>query len=245
MPGGALNGAGYLLRGFRLINRPGIRPYAVLPLVVTVVVFALLVGLGINYFGVLLGWLLPSGDAWWETLLRVLLWPVFASAVALVMYFSFTLFANLIGAPFNGLLAEKVEAHLTGSGAVGGGLGQAIKDFVPAMLNELRKFGYYLLWAVPLLVLFLIPGFNVAAPVLWALFMAWMLVLEYVEYPMENHRITFKQVRKQLAQKRMLGLGFGAAVMGVMLIPVVNLLVMPAAVAGATAMWVEQIKTEG
>ena len=38
----------------------------------------------------------------------------------------------------------------------------------------------------------------------------------------------------------MLGLGFGVEVAATMLVPIVNLIVMPAAVAGAIALWVER-----
>jgi CysZ protein len=66
-----------------------------------------------------------------------------------------------------------------------------------------------------------------------------MLAVEYGAYPMDNHRIRFPQARAALGQRRMLAQGFGAAVMVAMLIPVFNVLVMPAAVAGATAMYVD------
>jgi CysZ protein len=246
MPTHAITGARYLLRGFGLINQPGIRLFAAVPLLITLLVFAVLIGLGVGYFSSLMDSLLPSGDAWWVTLLRAVLWPLFALAMMLLWYFTFTLVANLIGAPFNGLLAEKVEAHLRGRPLSDtGGLTDAIKDLLPSMLNELRKFAYYLLWAVPLLILFAIPAVNLAAPLLWGLFMAWMLALEYTAYPMENHRIRFRDARRALVAKRGLSLGFGAAVMGLMLVPVLNLLVMPAAVAGATALWVERLESEG
>ena len=40
----------------------------------------------------------------------------------------------------------------------------------------------------------------------------------------------------------MTGLGFGMAVMTATLIPLVNFMVMPAAVAGAAAIWIERLK---
>ncbi len=238
-----ISGPGYLIRGFKLINQPGIRRFAILPILVATIVFGLLIWMGYGYFGGLLEWMLPSGDSWWATLIRGILWPLFFIAVVLLLYFSFTVLANLIAAPFNGLLAEKVETLLTGQAPEdAGGVKDLVADILPAMVNEIRKLGYYLIWALPLLILFLIPMVNLIAPILWALFVAWMHVFEYVEYPMENHRIRFKQVRHTIKTKRFLGLSFGASVMMALLIPVVNLLVMPAAVAGATAMWVEQFK---
>ncbi len=58
---------------------------------------------------------------------------------------------------------------------------------------------------------------------------------------MENHKIHFSQARVELKKKRIISLGFGMAVMFTTIIPLINLLVMPAAVAGATAMWVKRL----
>jgi len=34
--------------------------------------------------------------------------------------------------------------------------------------------------------LFIIPVINIAAPILWLLFSAWYMTLEYTDYPMAN-----------------------------------------------------------
>lgn len=92
------------------------------------------------------------------------------------------------------------------------------------------------------MILFLIPGVNLGAPVIWFIFSAWMLSLEYGDYPMGNHDISFAEQKKRVAKKRFLNLGFGGAVSVATMTPILNFLVMPAAVAGATAMWVENLK---
>ncbi len=245
MPAASLSGPAYLLRGLRLIRQPGLRRYAVLPVLIALVIFVLLAVAAYAYFGVLLDRLLPGGEGWWATGLRAILWPLFFLAVALVWYFGFTVAANLAAAPFNGLLAEKVEARLTGAPPAPTDWRALLADLLPAMLNELRKLAYYLLWAVPLGILFLVPGINLAAPLLWGLFAAWMHALEYLEYPMENHGLRFPEVRRRARRLGPGGLGFGAAVMFATLVPVLNLVVMPAAVAGATAFWVDRLKDDG
>ena len=82
---------------------------------------------------------------------------------------------------------------------------------------------------------------NLAAPVLWFLYTAWILVLEYSDYPMGNHGLKFREMRARLRKRRVLGLGFGAATAGLTMIPVLNFIAMPSAVAGATAMWVGEL----
>ena len=90
--------------------------------------------------------------------------------------------------------------------------------------------------------LFFIPGINLAAPFLWFMFSAWMLSLEYLDYPMGNHGLLFSDQRPIINQRRFMSLGFGGAVNVAVMIPVANFIIMPAAVAGATALWVEQLR---
>ena len=153
----------------------------------------------------------------------------------------FSLVANLLASPFNGLLAEKVELHLTGRPLNGGGgWKKVLVTLVPTMIDELRKLLFAALVATPFLILFLIPGINLAAPVLWFLYTASMLTLEYSDYPMGNHGLRFWEMPRRWHKNRALGLGFGAATAG---LPVVNFIVMPSVVAGATAMWVDELSS--
>jgi len=78
--------------------------------------------------------------------------------------------------------------------------------------------------------------------VLWFLYTAWMLAFQYVDYPMGNHGYKFTAIRARLRGRRLLGLGFGAATAAMTLVPVLNFVVMPAAVAGATALWVRELR---
>jgi CysZ protein len=230
-------GAYYLLQGLRLLTRHGLRRFVLLPLAVNTLLFALLIWVVLEQFQRFQLWLvtlLPSWLHWLEWLL----WPLFVLGVATGVLYTFTLVANLIGAPFNGLLAEAVERHLTGKAPPpGDGLGSLVRDVPRSLLQELRKLLYFVRWAVPLLLLFLVPGLNVAAPVLWLLFSAWMLAVEYLDYPMGNHGLRFSEQRRRLRRSPVLVLSFGGALLLLMLIPVVNFLAMPAGVAGATALW--------
>ena len=108
--------------------------------------------------------------------------------------------------------------------------------------NEVRKIIYFLLWMIPLFIFSWIPVINFIAPALWVAFSSWILALEYHDYPMANHQILFPQQRALLKQRRPLAVGFGLATLGATMIPFVNFLVIPAAVAGATALYLEQLK---
>ena len=237
-------GAGCLIRGLRLIAQPSLRTFVVIPLLINTVIFSLLIWLGIDQFEVLLNRLLPE-DSWLD-FLRWLLWPLFALTFLLIIFYTFTVVANLIAAPFNDVLAEKVEQLL------GGALPEnsrsdwkkVMKGVGPALMGEGRKIGYFLLRALPLLVLFIIPGINVIAPFLWLLFSAWFLAMEYTDYPMGNHGITFSEQRERLKQQRFTALGFGGTLTLMMMVPLLNFVAMPAAVAGATIFWHERLRED-
>ena len=241
----ALKGVGYVREGLGLLRLPGLRRYVAMPLLISVVIFTAAILTGIHWLEVLLAWLLGWLPSWLDWL-RYLLWPLFALTGVLLVFYTFSLLTNLVAAPFNGLLAEAVERHLDGrSMQDAGGWQELIRDILPSLYSELRKLLYFALRAAPLGLLFLIPPVNLAAPFLWALFSAWMLAIEYADYPMANHRLHFAEQRRRLRGRRLLSLGFGGASLLMTLIPVVNFLAMPASVAGATAMWVREFKQRG
>ncbi len=235
-----LSGGSSLIRGFTLITRPGIRPYVIVPLLINMLLFAAVITLGAHWLGALIDSFLPDWLSW----LSWLLWPLFAIISLGLVFFSFSIVANLIGAPFNGMLAAAVEKHLTGQPPASppGPFLEQVRD---ALLSELRKLLYFLKWAVPVLLLFLIPGLQMVAPLLWFLFGAWMLAIEYADYPMGNQGLDFPAQRRILASHRPASFGFGASAMLLTLLPVLNFIAMPVAVAGATAWWVEHLRNSG
>ncbi len=225
-------GVGYVVQGLRLLTRPGLKRFVALPLLLNILLFGGLIWYGGHWFDLFMDRMLPQS---WDAL-RWLLWPIFAVSALVMGFFTFTLLANLISAPFNGLLAEKVEKHLTGK-RPHSDLG-LLASIVPSILHELHKIGYFALLAVPVLLLFLVPVVQLAAPFVWLAYSAWVLAVEYADYPMANHLLRFRQQRERLRDKPLTAFGFGAGVLFMTMVPVLNFLAMPTGVAGATAMWV-------
>ena len=236
-----VSGPRYLLQGYRLIFRPGLRRFFLIPLLVNVLVFAGLVWLFIDQFEALLDWFLPTVDRWWAQLARGLLWFIFAVAASVFMFFTFTLAANLIAAPFNGWLAERVAYVLDKNNMpVPTTDVSLLKSVGLSLISELRKSIYLLaMILLPLLVTF-IPIINLLAPFLWLMATSWLLALEYLAYPLENQGMRFSEVRRYAKTRTVLSFSFGAAVLLATIVPLINLTIMPAAVAGATVMWFER-----
>ncbi|MBE0439376.1 MAG: sulfate transporter CysZ [Gammaproteobacteria bacterium] len=236
-------GARYLLRGFGLIHQQGIRKFAYIPIAINTVLFSFAIWLGISKFDHWMNSMMPTWmPEWLLAVLMWIIWPLFTALISLVVFFTFSIVANLLAAPFNGVLAEAVEVKLAGQAPTEIPWQKIIKETPLMLWNELRKLLYVLMWLIPLFILSWIPVVNFVAPVLWVAFSSWMLALDYHDYPMANHQILFAQQRQILKQKRLLTLGFGLATLGATMIPFVNFLVIPAAVAGATALYLERLK---
>jgi len=242
----SFNGANYFLRGLSLITKPGVRRFVIIPLILNIIVFSLLIAYGYQQFGLLLDWLLPDPDSWFNWLRWVLI-PVFGIVVAVAVFFLFTIVANFIGAPFNALLADAVEQHLTGGKYESGkGMREVIASVGPTMISELKKILYYLIITSPFLILFFVtlffPPLNLVVSVAGVLVTAWILSVQYCDYPFDNHEINFSDLRQRLGQKRFMTFGFGGAAMLMMAIPFINFIVMPTAVAGATMMALKEFE---
>lgn len=235
-----VSGAKCLLRGLKLLLTPGLKRFLFVPLTVSTLVFTLLAWIGFTQFEHVVDKFLPETS--WLSYLRWLVWPLFVLALLLLLFSTFTFIANLLAAPFNGLLAAKVEQLLTGRTPP-----ESAKhwtaEVIQSLLSELRKLLYFLIRAIPLLLLFLVPVVQLAAPILWIAFNAWFFALEYLDYPMSNHGLTFKEQIKLNRQSPMRVFGFGSAITLFMFVPVLNFAVMPAAVAGATIFWCESNKS--
>ena len=246
MKGNPAAGIHYLTKGFRLITRPGLRLFVLIPLIINTVIFAVLIALSIGQFSAWIDQLMAWLPAWqWLDFIRWIIWPLVVSLLLVVVTYTFSIVANLIASPFNGLLAEKVEELLTGREVnASETLWQAVMDAPRVIAKEVHKLLYYLpralLVAVASLILSFI--FPPAATVLWFLFGAWMMSLQYCDYPMDNHKHSLADVKHAIARRRMTSLGFGGAVMFGTMIPVVNFIIMPVAVCGATVYWVEELR---
>jgi CysZ protein len=192
-----------------------------------------------SQFEAMVNWLMPTLPDWLSWL-EGILWFLFVVTTGIAVFFSFSILANLVGSPFNSFLSAAVEKHLTGRSPISEV--SFMEETVKALGGEIKKLLLFAVIAIGLLIVSLIPVINLAAPVLWIIFSAWMLSIEYLDYPLGNQGKSFPEVRRTIQQKRFLTLGFGGMVMLATLIPVLNFLVMPVAVAGATALRVEQLK---
>ena len=222
-----------------MLLRPELRGYVLWPLLINVVVFS-----GIFYWSsgifseamnALTGWL-PD----WLAFLEYLFWPLFFLMMLAIVFFTFTLVGNLIAAPFNALLSEKVQ-KMEGAQLPDLGWKDLLAILPRSIIRELRKMAYFLPRALVLLLLSFIP---VVGAVLWFAFNGWMMAIQYCDYPADNRGISFPETLQRLKQNNPTSWFFGSMVNLVMLIPLVNLVMIPAGVVGASLLWERKIEQQ-
>ena len=229
-----------LARAFSLLNLPGVRVYVIIPLLINLLLFGALIWYGYSQFTPFVEWLMSFVPDFLD-FIESFIWLFFGVLAAMTVFFAFTPVANIIAAPFNALMSEKIESELTGRPV--SSETSFMQMAIDAIGSQLGKLVYILLWALGLFLISLIPLVNIIAPVLWVVFGSWLLSLEYFDYPMGNHDLVFAEQKRRLAERRGLSLGFGGGVMIMTSIPIINFIAMPVAVAGATLLWVEQFDT--
>jgi CysZ protein len=240
MRGNPLLGFRYFGRGFSLLSHKGLKRFVALPILINALLMTALMFFGGGYLvdkiQGLVDWL-PSWLSW----LYWLILPVAAlTLIAITLYF-FSAVLNLIASPFNSLLSEAVETKVTGASIADEPIAQQVRR---TLSRELKKLGYFIPRYLGLLVISFIPVINVVSPVLWFVFGAWVLTLQYLDYALDNNGHSFADLHQALKLQPLTTLGFGLVVALGFMIPVFNLLVMPAAVCGATLYWSEQIKAQ-
>lgn len=238
MNGNIARGAHYLTRGARLLGHPTLRPFVIIPLVINILIFGSLITIGFNYISDLMDSMLASIPEWLN-FIRWILWPIIVITVGLISGYVFTSVALVIASPFNALLSEKAEELITGQPVNSlEGFGAALIAVPKSIVRELMKLLYYIPMAILALLISFIPGVGAVA---WLLLGAWMMSIQFVDYPMDNHQLSFADVKAAVRSRRLSSMGFGGLVALCASIPLVNFFVVPAAVVGATLLWCEEL----
>jgi CysZ protein len=242
LKGNFVHGANYIFRGARMLNHPRLRMFVIVPLIINITIFGSLIGVTFSYLSGFMDSVLASIPAWLG-FIEWILWPLMVVTVSLISGYLFTAMALIIASPFNSLLAEKAEELITGEEVESlEGIAGALAEIPRAIVREISKLLYYVPMAVFVLILSFIPLINTAAPLLWFLLGAWMMSIQFVDYPMDNHKLSFGDVKEAVREYRLSSLGFGGLVAICASIPVVNFFVVPSAVVGATLLWCEELR---
>lgn len=242
-----MKGAGFVGQSFPLLFKPGIRRFVYIPLAINtlffIIAFYLLIYFSDNIVAAVIGekadwWLIFR---WLYDIIAPLLKGLLYLAMFFAVYFLFSMVANIIGAPFNSLLAKKVEDSLLGKQQDYPEIPLS-KEIYLSISQEVVKMLRFALVACLILLILLIPVVNVLFPFIWFVFMAYSVALQYIDYPLGNHNVFYKDQRQLVRKQLGITFGFGSVINVLMLIPVVNFLVMPLGVVAATNWYIKELK---
>jgi CysZ protein len=249
--GGFFQGLVALPRGLAfLVKNPRLWPLSALPLLINLVVYSAMAYLAIVH---LLPWLVDSLTPtalpgflakFGDTLIRILRWIIYVVCVLLMVVLgavTFTSVGTVLAAPFNDFLSEAVEAILRHEPSIRPlTLGNLMEDLARTVLAASWKSAIVLVTFVVTVPLLLVPVAGaIIYTVLNGVVATWFMAMEYIDLPMGRAGWTFPSRRKWAGQRRAAVFGFGGAVYLTMLVPLLNFLLMPAAVAGGTILFVE------
>ncbi|NRB40155.1 MAG: sulfate transporter CysZ [Pseudomonadales bacterium] len=226
-----------LIQGFKLILHPGLKRYVAAPIAVSAAIF----GSIFTWCFLQIPVLQDSFEGWihanlWEWVaagfvyLSWLFWPIAIITGLLVTSYTLVSLVNIIAAPFNALLSEKVEEVLGYPSSEGESFAASIHRTV---FREIRKFISTLKWLVLLLVLLFFPVLNILS----LLIGAWLMAIQYLDIPADNHQLSFTDFLRLLKKQPLKAGAFGLSVMLVSMLPLINIVLVPAAICAATVLW--------
>ncbi|OLP17392.1 hypothetical protein BST81_16475 [Leptolyngbya sp. 'hensonii'] len=245
LPSGLFWGSVYPFQAIALISRsPQFWGYIVIPILVNIVAGILL------YTGLLIPTLqgvdalilkLPTWATWLGLILRILL----AGGLFLAIGFLLTQFGVILGAPWYGKLAEKIEHHRTGQlpPAEAQGLGSIAYDLGRALLFELKKILLILGVGGLLLTLGFLPILGPLAVTLGSLGLSVTIVcLDFFDASLERRRLSFRTKLGLIRQALPASAGFGLVCLGLVSLPLLNLFTIPLCVVGGTLFFCDRIR---
>ncbi|MBD1871641.1 EI24 domain-containing protein [Cyanobacteria bacterium FACHB-471] len=242
-PGGLFAGATYPFRAFSLLGKtPKLRGYVLVPILVN-----LIVG-GTLYAGLLFAGFqgidaaiqnLPTWAAFLDVVLRVLL------TILLFLLTGFVLlqFGVLLGSPWYGKLSEELEQLRTGHTVTPpGGVGGIFVEIWRAIAFELKKLALTAAIALPLLLLNFAPGVGTVVATVGGIALAATIVcLDFLDPALERRRFRFRTKLSIVARNFPASASFGLVCLGLVSIPLINLLAIPLCVTAGTLFFCDRV----
>ncbi len=225
-------GASLVFRGFATWRRrPGLMLFGMLPAVIAAAIIAtvlVLMGLNAQDLSAVLTGFAEEWDAGWRDALRAVVAILLVAGVIIAAVYTFTALTLLIGDPFYERVWRRTEQDLGG--------------FAPTPLAFWRSFGggiLLVLRAISYGLLTFLAGLlpimgAVTGPVTGVLLGGHLIQRELTTRPLEARGIDGAARARLIRGSRARALGFGVATQLLYLVPGGAIVVMPAAVVGAT-----------
>jgi len=195
--------------------------------------FVLMLAVTVGVYGLaeyIAGLWMPEGDAWYW---QVLSWMVWVMAILLALFtgaISFTVLGSIAVAPWLETLAVRAEALHSGV-ALSDPDGGWLRPMMSSLSNAVRPLlGLLLMGLLALAVIWLPLVGQLVAMLIWGYAGIRFLNFELLDVPATRRGWDYPRRKAALGGRPFFWLGFGGLGMALMVIPGINLLVLPAAV---------------
>jgi CysZ protein len=228
----------YLLRGAGFLWRHRVLwKYAAAPVFISALILGLSYVILYHFFFFPAGQLVP--EAWYWQILYYFLMVTATLILLVVFFFLVTRIASALAAPFNDVISQKTEEIVSGRlDETPFSMTRLLKDSGRGIAHSFKILGIYIGMLILALPLFLLPGIGaVLYSVVSVLLASYMLSYEYLGYPMDRRRVSFREKRRFLRSHIRSTIGFGLGSVAAASIPFVNLMMIPAAVVGGTLLF--------
>lgn len=154
--------------------------------------------------------------------------------------FIFVQFGVLLGSPWYGKLSEKLEQIKTGNiEIIEVGI---IRDIWRAILFELKKFILFILVGSICFLLKFLPIIGTfLATIGWITITATLIGIDFLDAPLERRRFSFRRKLAIILTSLPASAGFSLVCLGLISIPLVNLITIPFCVASGTIFFCDRI----
>lgn len=222
-------------------SHPKLITYSIAPILINMVIYGCV-------FFFTYKWLLGSIDKWigidtasgfWAGFLHTVLLIIAFLLLLFICYLLFITVGNLVTAPFNEEISQRVEEIVTND-AVGHKMG-FWEDAYVSIKGEAEKIVFYLVVLFLIFLLNLVPAVgNVLSAILGTVFSFFYNALDFLDFPMTRKKMKFKQKLAVTRSGKLLTYGFGAAAFLMMFLPIVNVFMKPILVVAGTSLYYER-----
>lgn len=228
----------YLNYGFKHLFTRGIKLYVLIPLMINMVLFVFLWWLALHEVSHLITWVnhaLPT----WLTWLSYLFYLIAIIGMFFITIYFYTTLAVIISSPFYSLISQTIQSknnlQITSDNSLKTWLLLAPRTII----REIRKILMFMPWALLILVCSFIPIINLFTAVMWFVLVVFYNIVLFTDYPFDNNEHSLKTLKAFIRKQRGLLLSFGFLTTIGLMIPIVNIIIIPVAIIGATKIYVD------
>ena len=216
--------------------------YSIAPMIINLLIYGSVFILSYSWFtGSIDSWLGIEGTeaGFWLKFLHTALLIIGFILLLFFCYLLFTILGNVITAPFNEEISQRVEEIVAGTK-------EAHKmgfweDAYISIKGEVQKLAFYLIILLLIFSLNLIPvAGSVIATVLGVIFSSFYNALDFLDYPMTRKKMRFRDKLKVTRKGKLVTYGFGFTAFLLLFLPVINVFMKPILVVAGTSLFYEK-----